>query len=77
MNHRIRTTFVALTAALAATAQMEKRENELYATMGFATAEPMVGAAAPDLRLCDVDGRPRALRAWLGRTVVLVKGSFT
>lgn len=74
---RVLHTALSLSLALGATAQMEKRENDLYMGAAFAAAAPAVGAAVPDLRLCDLEGRPRALHALLGRTVVLVKGSYT
>ena len=64
-------------AAVPATAQMEKRMAELYDAERFTAAAPAVGAETPDLQLCDLDGRPRCLSALRGRTVVLIKGSFT
>ncbi|MBL8734934.1 MAG: hypothetical protein JNL12_00775 [Planctomycetes bacterium] len=66
-----------LTLAAAATAQMELRQADLYDPVTFAAFAPAVGDDCPDLRLCDLTGRPRALAALRGRTVVLVKGSFT
>ena len=67
---------IAALSALA-TAQMEKRWTGQYDGVAFAEAAPAVGTAAPDLRLCDLEGRPRCLMAELGCTVVLVKGSYT
>ena len=61
----------------AATAQMELRQADLYDPATFAVVAPAVGEDCPDLRLCDLTGQPRALAALRGRTVVLVKGSFT
>ena len=61
----------------AASAQMEKREDELYVQGVFASTKPAVGEAAPDLALADLAGRPWALGELRGRTVVLIKGGFT
>jgi len=66
-----------LLAAAQASAQMELRARDLYDAATFAKVAPAVGAAAPDLQLCDLLGRPRCVAALLGRTVVLVKGSYT
>ena len=77
MNHGPRTLLTSLLLATPMLAQMEMRAADLYDPRTFAAAAPAVGSDAPDLRLCDLEGRPRALQALLGRTVVLVKGSFT
>lgn len=66
-----------LAMAAVATAQMELRQADLYDPANFAAVFPAVGDDCPDLRLCDLTGQPRALAALRGRTVVLVKGSFT
>jgi hypothetical protein len=58
-------------------AQMEKRESDRYDPAQFALLSPAIGEPAPDLRLCDLEGRPRSLEALLGSTIVLVKGSYT
>jgi hypothetical protein len=71
------TVVAALQMVAFAPAQMEKRFFEEYEAKRFAAAAPAVGSEAPDLQLCDLEGRPRSLRALLGRTVVLVKGSYT
>lgn len=63
--------------AAAASAQMELRQADLYDPATFAAFAPAVGDDCPDLRLCDLTGRPQSLTALRGRTVVLVKGSFT
>ncbi len=77
MNYAVRTMLVAVTTTAAMVAQMEKRDADQYDPATFAAARPAVGSQAPDLQLCDLEGRPRALAALLGQTVVLVKGSFT
>ena len=59
------------------TAQMEKRDDELYARQAFLAAAPAVGTAAPELLLTDLDGKQCKLSAWRGRVVVLIKGGFT
>lgn len=66
---------LALTAVAAA--QMEKRQTEQYRDTAFARAAPAMGAPAPDLRLWDLDGRPRSLALERGRTVVLIGGAYT
>jgi hypothetical protein len=66
---------VGLAAALPA--QMEMRSSGQYDDVAFAAAVPAVGSPCPDLLLCDLEGRPWSLHQLLGRTVVLVKGSFT
>ena len=66
-----------LVLAAAAPAQMELRQADLYDPATFTAVFPAVGDDCPDLRLCDLTGQPRALTALRGRTVVLVKGSFT
>lgn len=73
----IRTLLWLAFAASLARAQMEKRAAELYDAASFAQAAPAVGSAAPDLQLCDLDGRPRCLQALRGRAVVVIEGSFT
>ena len=61
----------------AATAQMEKRDDALYARAAFEAAAPALGTPAPDLVLPDLDGRPWALSSQRGRIVVLIKGGYT
>ena len=70
---------LALLTALAAVlpAQMEKRDTDGYDEKSFIDAAPRVGDEAPDLLLCDMDGRPRSLHLLRGAAVVLVKGSYT
>ena len=68
---------LALTAAAPLTAQMEKRFGDLFARDAFELQAPGLGAAAPDLALETLDGRPWSLLQRLGKTVVLVKASFT
>ena len=63
--------------ALVVLAQMDKRADDLYDAENFAKAKPAVGTKAPDLVLTDLDGRPWSLEEQQGRTVVLVKGSYT
>lgn len=66
-----------LAAPSALRAQMEKRWTGEYDGRAFAASAPAVGELAPDLALGDLDGRPWSTRLLLGRTVVLVKGSYT
>jgi hypothetical protein len=75
--HALRSGFVVFAAVAAAAAQMEKRSSGQFDAEAFAAAATAVGSSAPDLQLCDLEGRPRSLFALLGRTVVLVKGSYT
>ena len=58
-------------------AQMEKRDRELFARSAFEQQAPALGSPAPDLALETLDGRPWSLLQRLGKTVVLVKASFT
>ena len=62
---------------VAAAAQMEKRDAELYDRQQFLAADPAIDTLAPDLVLTDLDGRLQALSAFRGRVVVLIKGGFT
>jgi hypothetical protein len=57
--------------------QMDKRSDDLYDERAFEAARPAVGSPSPDLALADLEGCPRSLSLWFGRTVVLVKGSYT
>lgn len=68
---------VALLAAANVGAQMELRARDLYDAATFAKVAPAVGSTVPDMQLCDLPGRPRCLLALRGRTVVVVKGSYT
>ena len=76
ISNRLPAALAALAAA-ALPAQMEKRWVDRYADTAFARAAPAVGAAAPDLLLWDLDGRPRSLHVERGRAVVLIAGSYT
>ncbi|MCK5943830.1 MAG: hypothetical protein KAI24_17735 [Planctomycetes bacterium] len=58
-------------------AQMGKRWIDQYSGTIYAQSKPAVGAEAPDLRLWDLDGRPRSLHLERGRKVVLIAGSYT
>ena len=66
-----------LLAAVGLPAQMELRFTGNYDVNIFRQAKPAIGAAAPDLVLHDLEGRPWSLGQQLGSFVVLVKGSFT
>ena len=60
------------------TAQMEKRWAGRYDGRQFAKASPAVNTRlSQDLCLNDLNGRPWSLNDQMGRTVVLIKGSFT
>lgn len=63
--------------AAAATAQMEKRDMELYQRQQFLAADPAIDTMAPELVLTDLDGRLQALSSYRGRVVVLIKAGFT
>ena len=73
---RIRLLTAVLTA-LPLAAQMELRRQGLYDDSEFAREAPALGEAVPDLRLFDLEGRPRSLALERGRTVVLIAASFT
>lgn len=81
MNRELRSlvpwllTLSATSAALPA--QMEKRGEALYDREAFRADAPAVGSQAPDLVLCDLDGRLQALSAYRGRVVVIIKAGFT
>lgn len=77
MTHPIRCLCAALLPFAAATAQMEKRDQELYERDRFLRAEPAQGTVAPDLVLTALDGSLHALSSWRGRVVVVIKGGFT
>lgn len=77
MNRIPTTCFASAVLCVAAAAQMEKRDSELYDRQQFLAAEPAAGTMAPDLVLHDLDGRPMALSSCRGRIVVLIKGGFT
>jgi hypothetical protein len=72
-------TFIALTSLLlaGASAQMEKRDAELYDRQQFLAVQPRPGTFAPDLVLTDLEGRLQALSSYRGRIVVLIKAGFT
>lgn len=76
---RVRALALTTASCLAALlpAQMEKRQEVHYAHTTFARAEPAIGTEAPELRLWDLDGRPRSLALERGRTVVLIGGAYT
>lgn len=69
--------WVLLAASSAASAQMGKREMDLYAEVRFRESAPAEGWLAPDLVLSDLEGRPQALSAFAGRYLVLIKAGFT
>jgi hypothetical protein len=75
MNMRIPLTTLLLGAAM--TAQMEKRENDLYQRAQFLAVAPTLDSMAPDLVLTDLEGRLQALSSYRGRVLVLIKGAFT
>lgn len=77
MNPKLSSPAMVAVFAVAAAAQMEKRDQALYDREQFRAAAPAVGTAAPDLVLADLDGRLHALSAYRGRVVVLIKGGFT
>lgn len=58
-------------------AQMEKRDDALYARVEFERSKPALGSMAPELVLPDLAGRPWALSALRGRIVILIKGGYT
>ena len=68
---------VATTLAASLCGQMEKRWSGLFHLSTYEMAKPRVGRLAPELRLFDLDGKPRNLAVERGRRVVLLAGSFT
>lgn len=70
-------TIAALSFAAALPAQMELRDMELFQRQRFEQQAPALGVEVPDLCLERVDGRPWSLAQQLGKSVVLIKASFT
>ncbi|MEO0477882.1 MAG: hypothetical protein AAF196_00230 [Planctomycetota bacterium] len=68
---------IAVTGVVPVTAQMEKRAGELFGRAAFEAQAPALAAEVPDLALETIGGRPWSLLQRLGKTVVLVKASFT
>lgn len=64
-------------AATTASAQMDVRENELFASEAFDNAGPAIGSVAPELDLKDLAGNPVTLESYRGQVVVLVKAGYT
>jgi hypothetical protein len=77
MTMRMLTWTLCAVLAPLATAQMEKRDRELYDRERFLAEAPAVGTLAPELALTDLDGRPHRLSEYRGRVVVLIKAGFT
>ena len=77
LHSLIVTTLAIAALPAAASAQMGKRWVQEYSGTVFARRQPAVGSTTPDLRLWDLDGRPRALALERGRTIVLISGSYT
>jgi len=57
--------------------QMEKRHTQLYRQRAFESSFPKVGQVAPDIHLKTIHGQPVQLSAYLGKPLVLIKGSYT
>lgn len=57
--------------------QMEKRINSLFRHKMFVASKPTLGDQAPDLKLKTLDGEEVNLSAYLGKPLVIVKGSYT
>jgi hypothetical protein len=77
MKHGSLVVLITLVGGATAFAQMEKRASDQFFDPTFAAAKPAVGTLAPDLVLADLDGRPWSLHELAGRTIVLIKGSYT
>ena len=73
-------TFAAVFTASVSSAdaqQMEKRHTQLYRQQEFERSFPAVGQQAPDIELKTIDGQSVSLSAYLGKPLVLIKGSYT
>lgn len=57
--------------------QMEKRHTQLYRQLAFESSFPKIGQTAPDIHLKTIDGQPAQLSTYLGKPLVLIKGSYT
>ena len=57
--------------------QMEKRHTQLYRQQAFENSFPKIGQQAPDIQLKTIDGQPAQISAYLGKPLVLIKGSYT
>ena len=63
--------------SLTCEAQMEKRIDALYRYQAFLKAEPQIDTVAPDIVLKTLQGTEVKLSKYLGKPLVLVKGSYT
>ena len=72
-----RTTLLLMCLCASFLGQMEIRSAEDYQREQFLLADPKVGAMAPGLALCDLKGRPWSLHLEQGRSVLLIKASYT
>ncbi len=61
----------------AADAQMAIRGYGLYNPDSFLLQAPYVGESAPSLHVRTLRGEPTSLNEYLGKNVVVIKGSYT
>jgi len=57
--------------------QMEKRKAEFFGEAEFYATYPTIGTKAPELEVKTLDGKTVSLSNYLGKNVVLIKGSYT
>ena len=58
-------------------AQMEIRGHHLYNAQTFQRMAPLVGESAPKLCVRTLSGDSVSLDSWLGKNIVVIKGSLT
>lgn len=62
---------------LIANGQMEKRSHKLYLLDEFVCSNPAPGTLAPELMLKTLKGKTCYLSDYYGKTLVVIKGSYT
>ncbi|MEL7498634.1 MAG: hypothetical protein AAFN77_13590 [Planctomycetota bacterium] len=58
-------------------AQMEKRIDALFRQKAFVATTPKIGELSPELNLKTLDGDDAVLSSYLGKPLVIIKGSYT
>jgi hypothetical protein len=76
-NSIVHAALAAMVLVSVTSAQMEKRDREGFERRAFEQQAPALGAVVDDLLLQRIDGRPWSLGQQLGKTIVLVKASYT